>query len=74
MKAGDRVRLRRDVERYPIFIAKAGSFGTILSIDDQSAIVKMDDPLENGEDWNNSIYWEAEYTRHEFVDDVELAS
>lgn len=52
-----RVRLKRDVDRYPHFVAKAGLTGTLVELTKEHALVKMDAPLEGSEDWDNCIMW-----------------
>lgn len=52
-----RVRLKRDVDRFPHFVAKSGLTGTLVELTKTSALVKMDEPLEGSEDWDNCIMW-----------------
>jgi hypothetical protein len=58
-KKGDRIRLKHDLDRYPNFIAKAGSTGTIDEIDleDGSVWIKMDEPIPGCEEWRHRILW-----------------
>ncbi len=70
--AGDRVRLRRDVERYPFFVARKGMTGVITVVEPNTIIVKLDDPLCGAQDWNNSVYWEKDFTLEDVVADLEL--
>jgi hypothetical protein len=55
-KVGDRVTVRPDglVERYPHFTIDSGH-GTVRYIDRDGIWVKMDDPIEGCEDWDNEI-------------------
>jgi hypothetical protein len=56
---GMRVRLVRDVERYPHFIAEAGRTGVVVDATERSLIaVKMDELLEGSDEWDNSVCWE----------------
>lgn len=54
---GTRVRLRRDVERFPHFIAPAGATGTVSYVDREMTAVHMDEPIPGCEDWENEIMW-----------------
>ena len=57
---GQRVRLKRDVDRYPSFIAKKGMEGTVVAIpgpDDMNLAVKMDDHIDGAEEWDNEVHW-----------------
>lgn len=55
---GDRIRLRRNVERFPHFIAKAGSLGEITEAHgDGSVWAKMDVLIPGCEEWDNEIAW-----------------
>jgi len=59
----DRVQLLTRVERFPHFIVAAGETGTVKEIDldakcnRQEYWVKMDNPIENCEEWDNCILW-----------------
>ena len=55
LKVGDRVRLRRDVERFPHFIAREGLAGVIVPGD--AVWVSMTEHLPGAEEWGNSISW-----------------
>ena len=72
-KIGQRVALRRDVDRYPHFIAKAGQRGTVSYNyqDDHGGTIaiRMDNTITHPDDdgverpaaaeWNNEIQWDA---------------
>lgn len=61
-KVGDRVKLVRDVERFPDFIAPAGATGTVSGIEINGDIaVKMDAIITGCEEWNNEIHWYDDY-------------
>ena len=53
---GQRVRLRRDVNRYPDYVASAGLEGLIVGTED-GIRVKMDQPLRGTEAAGNCICW-----------------
>lgn len=60
-RAGDRVALTQDVDRYPHFIARAGSVGTVTHVESHRSAerlaVHMDEPLPGSEEWGNSVEW-----------------
>lgn len=58
-KRGARVRLTRDVERYPHFIARAGMVGTVTYSNTRhhEVAVKLDDLLPGAEAWDNEVCW-----------------
>ena len=71
LKVGDRVRLARDVERYPHFIAEAGRTGRITYVDAYNVCAVMDLPLPGSEEWANEVCWsDADFFA--FFDDVEV--
>jgi hypothetical protein len=51
------VRLAHDIERYPHFIAPRGALGTLVATDDATIAVRLDEPLEGAEDWDNEVHW-----------------
>ena len=72
VKVGDRVELARDVDRFDAFIAKAGLRGTISEISEHCISVKMDEKLDNCEEWDNQIMWGSSDQLDDFNDDVRL--
>ena len=71
-REGDRVRLRRDVERYPHFTAPKGAVGEVSDVQCQTewstcelVCVRMDERVPGAEDWDNEVCWQDEW-----VDDV----
>jgi hypothetical protein len=71
-----RVRLVRDVDRYPHFIAKRGSVGTVIAHMDTAGdghiSVKLDDHLPGAEEWNNEVIWDECWDGLlDFFEDVE---
>lgn len=54
---GTRVALAHDVERFPHFIAPAGSTGTVIDTSCGNVCVRMDDTISGAEDWANEIVW-----------------
>lgn len=57
-KEGQRIRLVRDVDRYPHFIAEKGMTGTVVESSPVSGIcVRMDGTLPNCEEWDNCVVW-----------------
>ena len=57
---GDRVVLTEDVERFPHFIAAAGSIGTVSHLDGDCLCVKMDKLIPGAEEWDNEVVWNTE--------------
>jgi hypothetical protein len=84
LKVGDRVRLRRSVERFPMFIVEAGATGVVTYVpatkNDGSYVtgtsldVKMDDPVSDDDEivdeWDNEIIWAHDYLLNEAHLDV----
>lgn len=68
---GKRVRLRRDVERYPDFIAWQGMTGVVeeLQPNDTCLAVAMDERIDGCEYWENKVLWD---NQKEFIKDVEF--
>ena len=62
---GSRGRLRRNVDRFPHFIAKAGATGTVTEATDSLIAVRMDEVLPGAEEWDNEVCWTP--------DDIEAA-
>ncbi len=54
---GTRVRLTRDVDRFPHFIAPKGAEGTVTSVDEYALCVRLDETLPGAEDWDNEVHW-----------------
>jgi len=72
---GKRIRLIRDVERFPDFIAKTGMTGYINNLDQRNGrffvSARMDETIEGAEAWDNEIWWEESH-QIDFEKDVEL--
>jgi hypothetical protein len=54
---GDKVRLRLDVDRFPHFIARSGMTGVVSVSTENELAVKMDEPLNGAEEWDNQVWW-----------------
>lgn len=58
---GDRVRLTRDVDRFPDGIAKTGETGTVVEIPYNGRFhllaVQLDTKHEWLNEWNNELHW-----------------
>lgn len=59
VRAGDRVRLRELVERFPHFEAPAGATGTVTVADRGGVWVRLDEHLPGAEEWANEIHFET---------------
>jgi hypothetical protein len=57
---GDRVRLRRNVERFPFATVVAGAIGTVISGDPEAFRVKLEDQVSGLADWDNELHWDSE--------------
>jgi hypothetical protein len=56
---GTRVRLTRDVERFPT-VVPAGQIGTVVLRDRGVLAVRLEDEIEGLADWRNELMWEDE--------------
>jgi hypothetical protein len=54
---GTVVRLKRDVERFPDFIARAGTTGVVVRVDPNAIAVRLFMWLRGAEEWNNEVMW-----------------
>jgi hypothetical protein len=54
-KLGDKVRLHSDADRFSNFIIPAGATGVVTEVNADIIVIKMDEPFEGGEDWDNSL-------------------
>ena len=57
---GIRVRLTRDVERYPHFVAPKGATGEITESSREIVSVRLDEDLPGSEAWENEVHWYPE--------------
>lgn len=71
---GERFALIRDVDRYPHFIAAAGSKGTIVEDSAEAVSLRLDDPLAGAEEWDNEIVWTEELGQDIWQDAAPLPS
>ena len=80
-KAGDRVRFKRDVDRYPYFAVKAGMMGTVVPYPRDTrksgpyvliAVFADVDLGRGGREWHNCVLWEEDFTMNEIADDLEV--
>lgn len=65
---GYRFKLARDVERFPHFVARNGSTGTVTVNDDDGVWAKMDHSIDGAREWENEIHWESLF---DFIDDID---
>lgn len=54
---GSRWKLKRDVDRFPHFVAPAGAEGTITDTYDSNISLRLDEPLAGAEEWDNEVVW-----------------
>lgn len=62
---GSRGRLRRNVDRFPHFVAQAGASGTVTEATDSLIALRMDEALPGADEWDNEVCWTS--------DDIEAA-
>lgn len=64
IQPGYQFTLRRDVDRFPDFVARKGMTGTVVSVlQDGTIAARMDQHLDGAEEWDNEIWWQPD--RHE---------
>ena len=73
MQIGQKIQLKRDIDRYPHFIANKGECGYVVEYDSTYVAVQMELYIEGCEEWDNCICW-YEHDFEDFADDVEVAS
>ncbi len=54
------VRLREDVELFPIGTIPAGTRGVVVSRDSNAVRVLLDNIVTGLEDWDNELHWDSE--------------
>ena len=57
MKIGDRVITIDEVDKYPHFIVPKGKKGTILEYSTDIVRIRMDDYIEDCEEWDNEVHF-----------------
>ena len=57
LKTGDIVRLTRDVDRFPDFLVRKGSVGTVKTVEPGLVQVRMHATIEGCEHWDNIVDW-----------------
>lgn len=67
---GSRWRLKRDIDRYPHFIAPKGAVGTVTDTYNSCISLKLDFQLAGAEGWDNEVVW-AEDAVGRFPEDCE---
>lgn len=55
---GRRVMLKRSVERYPHFTAPAGATGVVTVSQPDLVAVRLEEPLQGAEAWDNEVCWD----------------
>lgn len=58
--SGARVKLRREVERWPHFNIEAGATGTVTEASEHLICLRMDEHVPGAEDWDNALCWTPE--------------
>lgn len=57
MDVGTRVRLKRDVDRYPHFVAEKGMTGVVTLKSEDQIVIRLDEAVNGAEEWNNEVHW-----------------
>ena len=57
---GQKIRLKRIVDRLPHFIVIKGVTGKVFLVNDDQLWIKMDEIIEGAELWENCIVWNIE--------------
>tara|TARA_R100000664_G_C2634344_1_gene62379 strand:+ start:78 stop:323 length:246 start_codon:yes stop_codon:yes gene_type:complete len=66
LKVGDRVVLKKEVERFDNFIAPVGWMGIVVETGSDYLSVWMERRLFGAEDWNNCVIWtKADYSHND---------
>ncbi len=75
LTVGTRVRLRKEIERFPHFMAPAGLTGRVVYHEHGEIDVEMDAPLPGAEEWDNQIVWREDDYHYECLAafDMDLA-
>jgi hypothetical protein len=64
---GYRFKLVREVDRFPDFVAKTGSTGTVCLLEND-VWGQMDQAIPGAREWDNQIHWD---TVEDFLSDSE---
>lgn len=76
---GQRVRTTQQVDKYPDFIVPVGAEGVVVAVpDSDNALisVKMDEPVDGCEPWDNEVWFDDEdmmYPAEEFLEVIHPA-
>ena len=71
---GSRIELKRDVERFPQFIAKKGERGIIVEVNEEQISAKMDNKIDGAEEWDNCLQWyKSDDSIKDVNEDIQLA-
>jgi hypothetical protein len=66
-----KVRFKKNVERFPHFIVKAGMTGELIEMSLTQGAVKLDVPLSGAENFDYTVWWEDEEIR-QMNDELEI--
>jgi hypothetical protein len=62
IRPGYRFTLRHDVDRFPDFLVRKGTTGTVTEVrNDGTVIALMDQRIEGAEPWDNHVWWESDF-------------
>jgi hypothetical protein len=68
LRPGDRVRICRDVDRFPDFVAPVGAVGVVVEAD--GFAVALDEPPAGAEAWDGVVYWYPDVHGSAWMDEV----
>jgi len=66
---GKKVKLSKDILKFPHFIAKKGQTGTIVEYTKDLVSVKLDKEVEGAETWDNCVHLYFDELVSEYLDD-----
>jgi len=69
---GTLVRLTRDVDRFPDFLAPAGTTGVVVRVDSDAIAVRLFMWQPGAEEWGNEVEWYRNSMLGEASDDLEV--
>jgi hypothetical protein len=70
LHAGQRVRLRRQVERFPHASVAAGAIGIVVATGPRFFSVRLETPVDGLEEWSNELRWEDMASAEADVEDA----
>ena len=69
LERGKKVKLLRDIDKFPHFIAKKGSTGKIVDYNENLVSIKLDEKIEGAEHWDNCVHLYFDELVSEYLED-----